>query len=343
MRIVIDPDPEPYGNPYLRLYADSLIAAGCRVAGVQSRPNWADVDVLNVHFPDLAAGSRSLIRSLVWVVRLHVRVEQARRRGVAVVWTAHNLRSHDQWHPRLERWSLRWFSRRVDAFTVLAAPQVDLFEQTYPALARLPRAVTPHGHFRQHYGASLSRRDARARLGLAQEVLMLLALGDLRPYKGTVALAASFSLAAEPRLRLIIAGRDRDGATRRALEAAAAADPRIELRLGWLPDDAVRDYVSACDVVCVPYGSVLNSSVALLALSMGRRVLMPDVGSAHGLREEAGPRWVTVGNGAAVSPRDVVESVRDLPSAGEMPDLPGRDWQQIGYSTAAFFRSLRRR
>lgn len=340
MRVVLDPDPETYGNPYLRLYANSLAAAGCHVGGVQSRPKWGHVDVLNIHFPDLAAASQSLIRSLVWVARLHVRVEQARRHGVPVVWTAHNLRSHDQRHPRLERWSLRRFSRRIDAFAVLASPQAVLFEEMYPALRALPRAVTPHGHFREHYGPPLSRFDGRTRLGIPQEALVLLALGDLRPYKGTVALAGSFSLAVGPRLRLIIAGRDRDSATRKALEAATAADPRIELRTGWLAEDAVRDYVAACDVVCVPYASVLNSSVALLALSLGRRVLMPNVASAHSLRDEAGSRWVTVGSGAALSSRDLVECIRDLPSPGEVPDLPLRDWNQIGSSTAAFFRSL---
>lgn len=337
----MDPDPSVIGNPYIELYADALTAAGCEVVGISRRTRWSSVDVLNVHFPDLATGSRSLVRSIVWVCRLHGRVEAARRAGASVVWTAHNLRSHDQHHPRLEGWAMRRFSRRVDGFTVLSAAQAPVFEAAYPPLRGLPRAVTLHGHFRERYGPVPPQDEARARLGLPSDVGVLLAVGDLRSYKETATLVDTFRRTDDPRLRLLIAGRPRDAEVVYAVREASADDPRIILHMDWLSDAGVADHVSASDVVCIPYGTVLNSGVAMLALSMGRRVLMPNVPSALALREEAGEEWVVVAAGSELAPRDLTASFRTLPPKHAAPDLSAREWPDIGHAASEFFCQLR--
>jgi beta-1,4-mannosyltransferase len=343
MRVIVDPDPLLSGNPYLQLYAESLAAAGCQVLEAQAHGDWSDVDILNIHFPDLAAGSRSLLRSIVSVTSLHARVASAHRNGAKVVWTAHNLRSHDQHHRRLEQWSMRRFVRHLDAFTVLSWPQMAAFEAAYPVLRSIPRVVTPHGHFRNYYGRPPKQCEARARLAIPADALVLLALGDLRPYKQTTTLAATFRLTRGSLLRLLVAGRERDATTMEALKAASAEDARIDLRPGWLSDTDLVDHVAASDVVCVPYGSVLNSSVALLGLSLGRRVLMPDVASARALQEEMGSKWVTVGAGPTLAPADLEACLHGLPRLDEAPLLPSREWSETGRAATDLFRSLRQR
>ena len=97
---------------------------------------------------------------------------------------------------------------------------------------------------------------------------------------------------------LIVAGEPRAAALRAEIERAAAGDPRIELRLAFVPDEALQVYLRAADLVVLPYEEILNSGAALLALSFDCPILVPDKGSLEVLRADVGPDWVRLYQGA---------------------------------------------
>ena len=47
-------------------------------------------------------------------------IDFARSRGTKIVWTVHNLASHERRYPRLEKWFWRAFLRRLDGFITLS-------------------------------------------------------------------------------------------------------------------------------------------------------------------------------------------------------------------------------
>jgi hypothetical protein len=96
---------------------------------------------------------------------------------------------------------------------------------------------------------------------------------------------------------LLVAGRPFDAIVESEIRAAAdgaaasrADDVRLDLR--WIPPDEVQPFFAAADLVVLPYRQILNSGAVVLAMTLGRPVLVPDLGSMRELQETFGAAWV---------------------------------------------------
>lgn len=144
-------------------------------------------------------------------------------------------------------------------------------EHAFTPLVSSARMV-PHGIDRL---APQDRRQARARLGLSQDRLVVLCFGFLSPYKGLEAALEAAGLAG-PAVELVLAG---DEHPRLAGRDPYAADLQrryghVARFTGYVPDDQVASWFSAADVVLLPYPRPFASSGPLaLALGFGRPVL----------------------------------------------------------------------
>jgi glycosyltransferase involved in cell wall biosynthesis len=105
----------------------------------------------------------------------------------------------------------------------------------------------------------------------------------VRGYKGLADLVQAFRAIADPRLRLVIAGRAPVAADAEAVRGLAGGDPRIRLHLRFVPDDEVQVFFRAADFVVLPYRQVLTSGAAILALSFGRPLVVPRLGCLEDL------------------------------------------------------------
>ena len=92
------------------------------------------------------------------------------------------------------------------------------------------------------------------------------------PYKNVDGLVRAFrELRGD--VTLLIAGRFHDPSYEKEILTLARGDPRIRICPGYVPDDKVHTYLTACDAVVVPYREILTSGTAMLALSCGRPVV----------------------------------------------------------------------
>ncbi len=156
-------------NPYNWQLSTSLQAAGLEVCEFsRAEALRGGHDIWHIHWPDTEAmfkgGDLPLIvrRS----IRLLLLLRLARTRGTRVVWTVHNLHSHEQRFPRLERWFWRMFLRQVDGAISLSSSCVEAAIEQFPRLAGLPLFVVPLGHFRDLYPNTITGAEARLALGI---------------------------------------------------------------------------------------------------------------------------------------------------------------------------------
>jgi len=56
-------------------------------------------------------------------------------------------------------------------------------------------------------------------------------------------------------------------------------DKRIKVFLDFIPDNDIQIYMNAADIIVLPYLDILNSGVAILAMSFGKPVIAPRTGS----------------------------------------------------------------
>jgi beta-1,4-mannosyltransferase len=298
-----------------------------------ARALWARVDLWHLHHPDTVVFPRRLWQSLAETVLFRLLLLIARWRGIRILWTVHDLDSSDGLHPRLEAWFWSYFLPRIDGYVCLSASGRRLALQRFPALARLPGFLTPHGHFRDAYPNEVTREEARRLLDLPARATVLLHVGLIRPYKDVPRLIRTFLDVMSADVLLVIAGRAHDPGLEAEIRALAAGCPRIRLFLRWIGFEETQHFFAACDLVVLPYRRILNSGTLMLALSFRRPVLVPDRGALREQQERFGDDWVRLyANG--LDPDDLDQAAVWARSTARRPlDFSGLDWDTLARQT----------
>jgi beta-1,4-mannosyltransferase len=342
--------PLVFGEPYLRTahanpYTSALYDAVKREGVDVEELSYAGVglrapEIVHLHWPELTflAGHRTW-RHIARMVLFYASLGIARLRRTRLVWTAHNVRAHEQRaSPRVRAMYRRLLTRNVDAVICLTQSGVDAVREEYPELDGVPAHVVPHGHYMAEYDFSASRSEARAALGVDDRLFMV-SVGQIRPYKNIPTLFEAASTFADPDLLIGVAGQPANPELRDEVLRGAQAldDSRVEL--SFLPDSALVTWLVASDAVILPYRAIQNSGSALLALSAGRPVIVPAIGAMPELRDAVGSEWVHTYDGELTA--DVLaralEWLRSEPR-GERPDLSAFDWDVIARQTIDVFR-----
>jgi beta-1,4-mannosyltransferase len=276
------------GNPYQRLLHAALAEHGVRTFPGRPTPWWvwrrrADYDVIHLHWVEFLlnrGGGRPLaVAAFLSVV---TSLGLARLLGKRVVWTVHNTRSHNATYPRLEAALFRAVARLSDVLVVHTESSAADVRARLPADGRT--VVIPHGNYIGAYPPAAEDRAAtRARYGLRDDDVVLLAFGQIRPYKRLLRTARAVRELDDERLRVVVVGAEKDRAEAQRLRAVAAGEPRIVLDARHVPDAEVSALHAMADACVAPYVSDFASGVLLLGLSYGLPVLAPPDGTASEL------------------------------------------------------------
>lgn len=245
------------------------------------------VDILHLHWPESPL-NRDVLGFLKGTAFLIYLVFLTKLWGGKVVWTVHNTRPHEGRMPRVfQRALYKFLGWVVDGVIFLSnASRKRAFSEDHMRyVLHKPSAIIPHGHYRDVYPPLLAKSEARNRLGLQGAKAVVLFLGQIRPYKGVDQLLRVFRNLEGEDIRLVVAGRPSSPGDAARLEELRQEDNRITLILRFLPADEVSLFLSAADILVLPYTDITNSGSALLGLSFGVPVLAPRLGSLVELGE----------------------------------------------------------
>ena len=157
-------------------------------------------------------------------------------------------------------------------------------------LGIVPRnsAVIPIGP----YTPTLSSTSLRVP-GFGPGPRRFLFFGMVQAYKGVDNLLAAFAaLPADLGGQLAIVGECDDSSLRTELTAVVTSIARdVRLRLERVPDGEVSQLLEGADVVVLPYRQITTSSSAMLALSHGRPLVVPDLPGLAELPDDAVVRY----------------------------------------------------
>ena len=205
-----------------------------------------------------------------------------RRKGVRVVSILDNVIPHEPhfW----DKWLIRYFVNSVDRFVAMSA------SVRQDCLSFLPKqrhncvALSPHPLY-DNFGEPVDKQQARKLLNLPQDKTILLFFGFIRDYKGLDLLMKAYAkgqrddVQCTKDLLLVVAGEFyNNGEQYIDLEQELELEGKIAWHTNFIPDDKVRLYFCAADLIVQPYKSATQSGVTQIAYHFERPMLVTNVG-----------------------------------------------------------------
>lgn len=291
--------PEFRNNPYQKALADSLSKAGIGVnlggafnpyyplTILRSVKSHFKPDILHIHWlhPFLLANSmgKTILKSSSFIIELIL----VRFLGINIVWTAHNISSHETDFRSLELFFTRLFMRLCTRIIVHTPSAKGEVMNTYGVRDSLI-SVIPHGNYIDCYPNEMSKARARNHLEIGMEDLVFLYFGRIRPYKGLRGLVDAFKRLNHSQTRLLIVGEPFNKDIANELMNKREGDSRIITIFSFIPDDEIQIYMNAADVVVLPYRDILTSGAAILAMSFGMPIIAPAMGCMTDILDSKG-------------------------------------------------------
>ncbi|RFM31866.1 glycosyltransferase [Chitinophaga silvisoli] len=171
----------------------------------------------------------------------------------------------------------KYFLKPVDAFIAMSQSVLDDLKVFEP---NKPVSLIPHPIY-DNYGTPISKAAARAVLKLDAGKKYILFFGFIRQYKGLDLLLQAM---ADERLKqldvhLVVAGEYyEDPVPYNELLAKLQLGDRVLMHTDFIPNDAVKNYFCAADLVVQPYKSATQSGISQIAYHFEKPMVVTRVG-----------------------------------------------------------------
>jgi glycosyltransferase involved in cell wall biosynthesis len=293
--------------------------------------------VLHFHWLDHFVLSPSLLWTVIGMTSTALQLVVARLLGIPVVWTVHNVLSHDSPYPRAERAFKSAFVRVLcDGVFVHCEEAADSVLSAYglPERLRYRISLIHHGHYLNNFEQAGSAARGR------RSKTTYLYLGQIRPYKEVPRLMDAFSGLDDPDAELFVVGAPSTERLKRVVRERSD-DNRITTDLRFVDDEEVEGYMSRADVVVLPYADISTSGSAVLAMSFARAVVVPRLGCVPELLDERGAVFYTAGDTEALRNALTEAKERDLDAMGQhnLDRVRQYDWESVAVTTTRVYES----
>jgi len=142
------------------------------------------------------------------------------------------------------------------------------------------KICTPHPMY-ETYGEAVDKKEARKKLGLNENDKIVLFFGLIRKYKGLDLLMEAFadSRIKETNIKLLIAGEYyEDSSYYEKLAIDLGINDKIIYHTRFIPNDMVKYYFCASDLVAQTYRNATNSGVTMVGYYYEKPMLVTAVG-----------------------------------------------------------------
>lgn len=284
-------------------------------------------DVFHVHWPEFLVRHKSPVRAYLLRFLFTCLILRLKLTRTPVVRTVHNVEPHHVGAP--------YENKLLSRFSRLTTTQV-VMSDCAPKDPYSRRVTIPHGDFKEVF------QDLPRSSKLEGRVLLF---GRIQPYKGVIELMRAAAAIDVPGVHIRIVGEPTDEMRAQIEQELALLGPRaqgISFDLRRISDAELVAEVTAAELVVLPYRDAGNgnSGVAMVALSLGKPVLMPSSCVAEDLASEIGSKWVHLMESevTAAQIQFALEQVAGI-SPEDAPNFSGRDWKSVAESYARVFRT----
>ena len=275
------------GNPYQKLLYKSLepyniVAKGYH--GLQFTLRWLIKNkrarhILHFHWLYGVYDPRCNQKHLrIKVLLFALKVILARLLGYNIWWTVHNITPHEKVYQKTDIW-LNTLMAKICHRLIVHCQKAKQFVSKQWQCPESKISVIEHGSYYQYYPDTIERSKARKLCGLKTKGFTFLFFGMVKEYKGIPNLIRAFTQLQHdlPDAHLVIAGKPLNSDTTNLL-INYVQNENIHLFLEQIPDEKIQIFFKAADIVVLPFTDILTSGSAILALSFGKAIILPNTG-----------------------------------------------------------------
>ena len=221
-----------------------------------------------------------------------------RRRSIHVIAITDNVIPHEK-RPG-DKMFTKYFVNNCDGFITMSKSVLnDLSTFT----SSLKKKFLPHPVY-NIFGDSVSKKEARVKLNIAENDKLILFFGFIRSYKGLDLLIEAMN---EPEMkelnvRLLIAGEFYED-SKPYLDRISElnGENRFILNTSFISKEDVKYYFCAADLVVQPYKSATQSGITQIAYYFGRPMLVTNVGGLAEIVADKRVGYVTERNARSIA------------------------------------------
>ena len=248
-------------NTFIATLSEALKRTGAEVdCGVDRFWNAAlgSYDVVHLQWPEALIGWSGEKATDELLSRLRHRLAELKAAGTKIVYTRHNRKPHTLSGENITKLT-EIFETGADAIVHMGATSKNECLEAYPNSA-VRHVVIPH-HLKEEIEFSISRAEARAKLGIAADAKVMLSFGAFRHEEEIALVKDAVNGLDVPNFKLL-----------------APLCPGDTYK-GPVPDDELPAYFAAADIVFLQRVKVLNSGVLPLAYDAARVCVGPSDGN----------------------------------------------------------------
>jgi len=274
------------GNPYGPLLAMAMARQNVTFlpGNYDFEKSWleetrAEAGVLHINWAHHFYKAEDLASSLKKLKRFTDNLHFAKSLGFRIVWTFHNLYPHERPYPEIDHEAQLVMCQVADEIVAHCQYAADRCAELFHRPDHL--SVVPHGNYIDAYANTMSKTDARHRLGISPDARVFTFTGNARPYKGIDRLVETFQRIAAPEEHLVLMMRHFRFNPAYALDFVEMAQeiPNITaVSSDHFDRTEFQDFLGAADIAVLPFVDVLTSGSAILALSFGLPAILPRLG-----------------------------------------------------------------
>jgi len=262
--------------------------------------------------------------------------------GYKLVWTNHETISHEALTSNdinRSRKISRKLSQISDAKIVHSQLVITEMEESKLDLKNI--FIIPHGNYNNVYPDTMSRRQARAKLHIKSNEILVLFFGIIKPYKGVDDLIETYNKLISKNVRLVIAGKCINPTLNRIIMNLNETI-KFDFYNEHVSNDDVAKYFKASDIVCLPFKEITTSGSALLALSFGKPIIAPKIGALTDLPNNIGFLYDPTDKNALLNSLTEAVSSKQLAEMSKAAALYAESlsWDKIAEKTYEVYQTL---
>lgn len=271
-------------NKYVDIIKGSISINGIDIEGmVNSKIIKGEYDIVNLNwFESIQAKNKAegykifLKRSLL--------LTYLKYKKIKIIWTLHNRVPHDGEYTKLSIALMKKMAKVSDVIIIHCSETREVIQKLNPSINVEKIKLIQHPNYIDVY--EKKSINYREKYNILENEMVYLFFGQIRPYKN-VELIIEAAKESRVSAKFIIAGKACDKEYEKKILNMVGKNNNIIPIFKYISDDEVTSLIDSSDVVILPYDikSSLNSGAAILAFSLGKTIICPNIGTLKDMNE----------------------------------------------------------